>query len=474
MLSRCCFLFILLLSFLALRAQAPPADDGFESVVSFPDRLLGKVGNQARRMEERLRKQSTKYLAKVKKQEQQLYRELYKKDSAQAKALFGNIDSVYAAMDASATQQGADASPLRQYYHGRLDSLQSSLRFLQDGTSGLPKVPKPASGALSNLQGLQARFTEGTNLEQALLARREQLLGPLQQAGLGRSLQRYQQSVQYYQQQLRQARALLDQPDQLALQVLSRVSKLPLFKAFMEKHSAFAAIFPQPDPMTLAANPGSLQTRSVLQQQMGGTLGTTNPQAALQQGVGQAEEQFKALKDKLSAGGWGDAGELPTTNTNEEKTRSLWSRLELGGNLQSTRASNYFPTTSDLGLSVGYKLNAKSIVGIGASYKLGWGRSWRQIKMTHEGMGLRSFLDWRLKGQFWVSGGAEWNYRQRIESVVVLKDWQQWQQSALLGISRKFRVGKMNSEARVLYDFLWQRQQPLGQPVVFRVGYSFK
>jgi hypothetical protein len=53
-----------------------------------------------------------------------------------------------------------------------------------------------------------------------------------------------------------------------------------------------------------------------------------------------------------------------------------------------------------LGLSVGYKLNDKSIIGIGASYKIGWGSSWKNISITNQGVGLRSFIDWQLKGAF--------------------------------------------------------------------------
>ena len=70
-----------------------------------------------------------------------------------------------------------------------------------------------------------------------------------------------------------------------------------------------------------------MQIRSALQAQMSSTLGTANPQAALQQGMGHAEGQLQSLKDKLSAGSFGDAGEMPTTKTNEENTRSLWKRL---------------------------------------------------------------------------------------------------------------------------------------------------
>lgn len=458
-------------------AQNPHSwNERADQLIELPDKLLVKVGQQASKAEKRLQQQSQKYLARIKKQEKRLYAALYKKDSAQAKALFGNIDSIYAQMEQATAELAQNSGPRQHYYHGRLDSVQTSLRFLaQEQLPGVKaKLPKQLPSALGSYNQLQSQLTQSTYLEQQLLERRQQLLQKLSNSGLGKQLQAYQQQVQYYQQQLRQAKELLDQPDKLARQLLAYATKLPLFRSFMEKHSVFAAIFPQPDPIVSLTMPGSMQTRSALQSQMGSTLGTANPQAALQQGMGQAEGHLQSLKDRLSAGSFGDAGEMPTTKTNEEKTRSLWKRLEWGGNLQSARATNLFPTTSDLGLSLGYKLNSKSVVGIGASYKLGWGSDWRNVRMTHEGVGLRSFLDWRLKGSFWMSGGAELNHLQRIEDLGLLKDPGNWQQSALIGITRNFKVGKMKTDARLLYDFLWRQQVPRTQPVVFRVGYTIK
>lgn len=467
---------LLLISGQVVLAQRTTWGERTDQAINLPDKLLDKVGQQAAKAERRLTQQSQKYLARVKKQEKLLYKELYKKDSNQAKELFGNIDSLYAQMEQSTTQLAKTGGPRQQYYSGRLDSVQSSIRFmaleqLQDFNNKLPKV---LNSSLGSYNELQQRFTQSTYLEEQLLERRQQLMNQLTNSGLGKQLQAYQLQLQYYQQQLRQAKELLEQPDKLTRQLLGYATRLPLFRSFMEKHSAFAAIFPQPDPILSLTTPGSMQTRFALQRQMSSTLGTANPQAALQQGMGQAEEQLKSLKDKLSSGELGGAGELPATKTNEEKTRSLWNRLEWGGNLQSARSTNYFPTTSDLGVSLGYKLNSKSIVGVGASYKLGWGSDWRHVRMTHEGVGLRSFLDWRLKGSFWVSGGAELNHRQRIEDLGLLKDPGNWQQSALVGITRKFKVGKMKTDARLLYDFLWRQQVPRTQPVVFRVGYTFK
>ncbi len=63
------------------------------------------------------------------------------------------------------------------------------------------------------------------------------------------------------------------------------------------------------------------------------------------------------------------------------------------------------PSRSDLGLSLGFKLNKKSIIGIGSSYKMGWGRDIRHISLTHQGASIRSFIDFQLIKSFYLSGG---------------------------------------------------------------------
>jgi hypothetical protein len=82
------------------------------------------------------------------------------------------------------------------------------------------------------------------------------------------------------------------------------------------------------------------------------------------------------LKDKILKFGSGssDAAMPEGFKPNNQKNKNFLQRLEYGANIQSQKATNFFPVTSDLGLSVGYKLNDKSIIGIGASYKIGLGR----------------------------------------------------------------------------------------------------
>jgi hypothetical protein len=161
---------------------------------------------------------------------------------------------------------------------------------------------------------------------------------------------------------------------------------------------------------------------------------------------------------------------------NNQKTKSFLKRLELGTNVQSQKASNYFPVTSDLGLSLGYKLNDKSVIGVGASYKLGWGRNIHHINITQQGVSLRSFADWKIKGSFWLSGGYETNYRSEFQNVDQLKELNAWQQSGLIGLSKVVSLKtKFFKKTRLsfMWDFLSYQQVPRTQAVLFRVGYNF-
>jgi hypothetical protein len=161
---------------------------------------------------------------------------------------------------------------------------------------------------------------------------------------------------------------------------------------------------------------------------------------------------------------------------NDQKTKSFLQRLEYGTNIQTQKATSFFPVTSDIGLSVGYKLNDKSIIGIGGSYKMGMGRGWNHVRFSNEGIGLRSFIDWRIKGSFWISGGYEQNYRTAFSDFDQLKDFSAWQQSGLIGLSKvvslKTKFFK-KTKLQLLWDFLSSQQIPKAQPIVFRIGYNF-
>ena len=162
------------------------------------------------------------------------------------------------------------------------------------------------------------------------------------------------------------------------------------------------------DPAYIASLAG-LQTRvqvnNLIQQQI--APGGLNAQAQFQQGIQQVQSQMQQLKNKLMQFGKGSSDDVMPQGfkPNSQKTRSFLKRLEFGTNIQAQKSTNFFPATTDLGLSVGYKLNDKSIIGVGASYKIGLGHGWNDMELSSQGAGLRSYVDWKIqKGPFGSAG----------------------------------------------------------------------
>jgi trimethylamine:corrinoid methyltransferase-like protein len=116
------------------------------------------------------------------------------------------------------------------------------------------------------------------------------------------------------------------------------------------------------------------------------------------------------------------------------------------------------------------------VIGVGASYKVGWGQNIRNISVSSQGVGFRSFADYKIKGSFFASGGFEYNYQQPFSSVSIVRDLDNWQQSGLAGISKIISLkSKMfkKTKMQLLWDFLSYSQRPQTQPLKFRVGYNF-
>lgn len=180
---------------------------------------------------------------------------------------------------------------------------------------------------------------------------------------------------------------------------------------------------------------------------------------------------------------------MPDFKPNQQKTKSFLKRIELGTNLQTQRATNYFPTATDIAVTVGYKLTDKSIIGIGVSGKLGWGRGWKQIRFTGEAVGLRAYAEWkapdlfktnsRFMASLWFTVGAEMNYTRTVESLAVFKNYSNWTKSALAGLTKKYSMNsplkkgkKVQGSMQLLYDFLHNKHIPPTPAFVWRVGWG--
>ena len=447
-----------------------------DKAIAFPDKLFSALDKKTILIEQKLDKHTHKYLSRIEKQELKLQKKIWKKDSLLAKEMFDGISEKYNHLK----NISGKVNKYQNVYSGHLDSLATTLNFLKDnklaGNTTLDKT-------LNRYKEFQLKLNASDQVKKYLVERREQLKRQFEKLGMTKQLKKLRKDIFYYQAQIKEYKQMFEDPSKVEERLMSVIQKLPQFKDFFAKNSMLGSLFPLPgnSNSTLTANVIGLQTRATITQAMTNSFGASfNMAERLQQNSGSAQGQLNGLKNKLSSYtsgsyGNGDADFPSKAIINSQKTKSFFNRIEVGTNIQTKSARYMFPITSDIGLSFNYKINDQAFAGIGLTGSVGWGTGWSNLKVSYQGIGARSNLDWKLKGSMYITGGYEMNYRNLIRSMEQLRDYSTWQVSGLLGLSKRYQVSKkVKGEVKLLWDFMSYQQVPRNQPVLFRVGYSLK
>jgi len=430
-----------------------------------PSRFSEVVAKRAARLEKSLARKNDKMLSAYERACNKI------KDSSKRIELTRGIGELKNSL------RSEDNSKVLHTYLPMLDSLQTGLKFIS-ASGSMMQVRE----AIEKTKSLQSQFQHAEDIKKFIRDKKALLKDELDKLGLFKQMKKLNKEVYYYSAQLNEYKETLKDPNKIEKKVLELLSKNKKFQEFFKKNSLLASLFRMPgdpaDPVYLASLQG-LQTRAqvnaLIQQQVmaGGTAGM----AQFRQNLQSAQADLAKLKNKvLQLGGRSSDAELPSGfKPNEQKTKTFFQRLELGTNMQSQKSTGILPVRSDIGISVGYKLNQNSVIGFGGSYKLGWGKGWQHIKLSSEGLSLRSFIDWKIKGSFYVSGGYEMNYNSSFSAIPQWAD--AWQKSGLIGLSRQLPLRTKffkKTKLMLFWDFLSYEQVPKGQPVIFRVGYNLK
>ncbi|MBL7733124.1 MAG: hypothetical protein JNM88_18275 [Chitinophagaceae bacterium] len=483
---------------------------GNTPAASLPEKYLTTISSKADLYYSGLTGKTEKTLEKLARWEGKIKSILEKTSPETAQRLFGNGQLTFAALLEKYKQGKAAADDYRGKYDAYRDKVTTSLKYLDDKYN---KYIGYISNTGDTVQGLrfnglrfdrdsskqssvsklslareqtvrlneQVRQTEA--VEQFIKERKKELMEQaVKYLSNNKYIKKISKESYYYVQTIANYKELFSDPKKAEELALKLLQKLPGFDDFMRRNSMLASLFNLPQNSSQGGNVASLaglQTRAqvsgLIQQQL--SAGGPNAMQQFQQNMQAAQAQLNELKKRLNP-------DLPQTPSegggfrpNNQKSKTFLQRLEYSANVQSQKATAYFPVTSDLGLSVGYKLNDKSVIGVGASYKLGWGSGWNNIRISHQGMGIRSFMDWKLKGSFWMSGGYERNYRPTSPLPPLQGErGKEWRSSGLIGLSKVVSVKSKffkKTKVQLLWDFLSYEQVPRTQAVVFRLGYGF-
>jgi hypothetical protein len=437
------------------------------------------VNKKSSHLQSKFEKQTTRYLKKLEREEKDILAKL-SSVSSNASNLEEIIDSKYQNISDQITGKLPDLAN-GNYYIPLLDTIQTSFNFINQHAAvfGVLSSSPKYKEALASLTGLQGKINQSEEIIRIAGKRQEELFAELNKAGLASQIKKYSKTVQYYQSQVSEYKEMLNNPDKVFSKTLAILQKMPAFQSFFRKNSALASMFRLPDnEPVVPANLTGMQTRadvmSIVQQRIG--VSADNSDFFKQKALA-GQDRLGSLKSKANEiSRNGSELSIPDYKIDNQKTKSFRRRLVTGMNFQNTRQNGILPVTTDLAVSVGYMISDKIEVGTGVSGKIGWGKDISHIVITWQGIGLRSYFEIKANRSFYVTGGAEMNYRSEIREYAQLKNYSAWQASALMGAGKSFSLGSKffkTAKISLLWDALSYKQVPRSQAILVRFGYNF-
>lgn len=447
--------------------DAPSTIPIFNVIAKKYQKVQLNIDAKTQKTVERLRKKELVIIEKVKKQDSMLATNMLEEHQVKYTALANKI---------AESKNPTNKKNLKEYIP-QLDSINTALSFLKlNNTSTSIGANIPLSQAQAAVQQFQQKLQVANEIKSMLKERKAFLNTLLAKYDVGKYLKAINKDVVYYQQQLAEYKSIIASPKKMERKMMGLLSNYEPFKKFMQKNSQLASMFSVPSNYGTQANLAGLQTiasvQTLLQNRLGGNAGNANQLFTqnLQQAqnvLNQARQTITKLLPKQ-----GEAIAMPDYGTNKQKTKTFMQRLEYGINIQTQRNSRWLPSTMDIAGNIGYKLNDKSVVGVGINYKLGWGEPIKNIQFSHQGIGIKSYVDIKWKKGIWISGGYEQNYFRAFKQLPI-NNITEWQTSGLLGLTKKMKMGKKTQQIQLLWDFMSYQQVPRTDAIKFRMGYLF-
>jgi hypothetical protein len=482
--------FCLLFVVSARQALAQDSSSLTERLQHFPNKFFRKIQGKADDLSRQLDRQTQNYLRSLSRQDRTLRRKLSQADSAGTKNFLANDNGQR--YDLMLQKMRNDTStaprPASGAYYPYMDSMKTSLAFLNKHPQLLDasKVdPAQIQTTLNKLQVLQNKMQDADQIKQLVQQRQDEIKACLSKyaqlpSGMLGAYNGYNQRYFYYTQQVQQYKDMLNDPDKMTTTALGLLNKVPAYTNFLSKNSMLAGALNLPAGTTATTSAvQGLATRDQVMEAFNSQFGKQGPdmtaiiQGKVQDGQGSAAQ----LTDKLTSLGNSQGADIdiPDFKPNMQKTKSFLKRLVYGVDLQTIQGSYFFPATSDIGVSVAYKLNDDNSLGVGVSAKVGWGQDISHIRISGQGLGLRSFADFRIKKSWFATGGFEYNYQQPFQPPDAFH-LRGWTPSGLVGISKVISMKTKffkSTKVQFLWDFLSYEQVPKTAAFKFRIGYSF-
>lgn len=364
---------------------------------------------------------------------------------------------------------------LPQKFHGEylpyLDSAFGIMSFLKSKSPNLKGITEN----LDAIKELQHQISAAQEIQQHLqqkLSVIDQFVKANQQklSKLEARLNKMHSNIAEYSGKIRSVKEVFRDPSKLQEQALAILSTNSQFSSFMQKNSFLSGLFPgNATPANTDASIGLFSRASLTEEiskKIQSSVAETGPvtsKMTVSENVGNS-----GLSEILNS--------LPGNKQNIPTERTVERKYNFHFTLQTTRANSIYPSMADFALTAGYNIKKKFSIGGGISYKMGMGTGINDIRISSQGVGFRSYADYKWKKALFVTTGFEMNYIEPFSEVRNLTAIDKWTTSGLIGITKSIDFKShfiKGMRLQLFWDFLAQGRNVQTQPILFRIGYSF-
>jgi len=474
------FTFIVLL-ITSASACAQKVDSTIDNLQQIPSKYLKNIDKKVTLYSSQITGKTEKTLTRLSRWETKIHTLLLKTAPATAERLFGNNQPTFASLLAQYKKGEALGLQYQQTYNKYQDDLSTSLKYISQQKDELnASVINKAKANAGKLKQLSSEQDNSEAISAFIKERKKQIRQQaIQQLGKSKYFTKMSKESYYYTETLQNYKEHFSTSEKSEETVKGILGKIPGFDKFCAGNSQLASMFASPSSFPGLSSGSStpivngIPSRAALQSFMQTAMPglNTNPLEKLQ--VPDVKEAADAWQEKITGLGGLGKKEVPEFKPNNQHSKPLKKRLEYGFDFQFGQSENSHPTVANISAKIGYKFNDKFSSGIGLNYVLGLGRGWDKLRLSHEGLGIRTYVKMNIKKGFDVQGGSEWNH-QKFLNLRQLKVKEQWQQAALIGFAKNYSLKKkLKGSVQLLYDFLANQHLPLSSPVIFRFGYGF-
>ena len=376
------------------------------------EKYFNSSSKRSDNLNKRIERTNRKYLKKYFKEENKLHKKLCKIDPALADNLFSinNDPLFYHQNDKNIIKYLENRSAPTEYFPQH-DSLKTALSFLNAKNKKLSGIDSlKSSDALLKSLNLDTNLLNSSRLQGYFRERKLNFNESLiKYPELKNNYVQIDKLNFYYHEQISEYKNMfgdLSNIDEKVLKILSGNSEFKKLLANTGQLSAFSAV-PQDWGKSIEGLQTIIETKGIMNTSIA-DLGSEAKNV-----VEQNMKPMMTSVEKLKSGDYGNisnAADIPSFKPSALKTKPFANRLSSGYNFQLNQSNYGFPATATTGLQVDYKLTSKIKPGIGVSYILGMGSGWDNINFTQQGIGLRSFVDYKISNILYISGGYERNY----------------------------------------------------------------